>query len=58
MGRPTPVEHALRTGLSLGEAGEILDQAGENCHLEYWYPDEKGLMKKLDGRLLGQKKGS
>jgi hypothetical protein len=38
----------------LGEAGEILDQACENCHLEYWYPAEKDLMKKLDRRLLGR----
>ena len=42
----------------LGEAGEILDQACENCHLEYWYPNEKDLIKKLDRRLLGDKKGS
>jgi hypothetical protein len=41
----------------LGEAAEILDQACENCHLEYWYPAEKDLLKKLDRRLLGEAKG-
>jgi len=38
----------------LSEAGEILDQACESCHLEYWYPAEKDLMKRLDRRLKGQ----
>jgi hypothetical protein len=38
----------------LSEAGEILDQACESCHLEYWYPAEKDLMKKLDRRLTGR----
>ena len=38
----------------LSEAGEILDQACETCHLEYWYPAEKDLMKKLDRRLTGR----
>jgi len=35
----------------LWDAGENLDQACENCHLEYWYPGEKALLKKLDHRL-------
>jgi hypothetical protein len=35
----------------LWDAAENLDQACENCHLEYWYPGEKVLMKKLDARL-------
>jgi len=35
----------------LWDAGENLDQACENCHLEYWYPGEKALLKKLDRRL-------
>jgi hypothetical protein len=35
----------------LSQAGEILDQACEGCHLEYWYPAEKDLMKRLDRRL-------
>jgi hypothetical protein len=35
----------------LWDAGENLDQACENCHLEYWYPGEKALLKKLDLRL-------
>jgi hypothetical protein len=38
----------------LSEAGEILEEACESCHLEYWYPAEKGLMKRLDRRLKGQ----
>jgi hypothetical protein len=38
----------------LGEAGEILDQVCESCHLEYWYPAEKDLMKRLDRRLRGR----
>jgi len=32
----------------LWDAAENLDQACENCHLEYWYPGEKALLKKLD----------
>ena len=35
----------------LWDAAENLDQACENCHLEYWYPGERALMKKLDHRL-------
>jgi hypothetical protein len=35
----------------LWDAAENLDQACENCHLEYWYPGEKVLMRKLDARL-------
>jgi hypothetical protein len=35
----------------LWDAAENLDQACENCHLEYWYPGEKALLKKLDRRL-------
>jgi hypothetical protein len=35
----------------LWDAGENLDQACETCHLEYWYPGEKALLKKLDHRL-------
>jgi hypothetical protein len=35
----------------LWDAGENLDQACENCHLEYWYPGEKALLNKLDRRL-------
>ena len=37
----------------LWDAAENLDQACEACHLEYWYPGEKALMKKLDSRLEG-----
>ncbi|HEX7137485.1 MAG TPA: hypothetical protein VF219_06550 [Vicinamibacterales bacterium] len=35
----------------LWDAGENLDQACENCHLEYWYPGERVLLKKLDSGL-------
>ena len=35
----------------LWEAGANLDQACEACHIEYWYPGEKGLFEKLDRRL-------
>lgn len=35
----------------LWDAAENLDQACEACHLEYWYPGERVLMKKLDARL-------
>jgi len=36
---------------ALWAAEEDLDQACENCHLEYWYPGERALMPKLDRRL-------
>jgi len=35
----------------LWDAAENLDQACENCHLEFWYPGEKVLLNKLDRRL-------
>jgi hypothetical protein len=35
----------------LWDAAENLDQACEACHLEYWYPGEKVLLRKLDSRL-------
>jgi hypothetical protein len=35
----------------LWEASENLDRACEGCHIEYWYPGEKALFKKLDRRL-------
>ena len=35
----------------LWDAGENLDQACESCHLIYWYPGDKDLLKKLDRRL-------
>jgi hypothetical protein len=35
----------------LWDAAENLDEACENCHLEYWYPGQKALMKKLDQQL-------
>jgi hypothetical protein len=35
----------------LWDAAENLDQACETCHLEYWYPGQKALLKKADTRL-------
>ena len=35
----------------LWDACENLNQACESCHLEYWYPGERALLKKLDHRL-------
>ena len=35
----------------LWDAAENLDQACEQCHLEYWYPSQRELMKKLDAKL-------
>ena len=35
----------------LWDAGENLDQACESCHLLYWYPGDRALLKKLDQRL-------
>ena len=35
----------------LWDAGENLDRACEGCHLEYWYPGEAALLRKLDRRL-------
>lgn len=40
-----------RNAKELVEAGAILDEACETCHLEFWYPAEKGLMQSLDQRL-------
>jgi cytochrome c556 len=37
---------------ALWDAGEILDQACENCHRSYWYPGENAeFYQKLRGRL-------
>ena len=35
----------------LWDAAENLDEACENCHLEYWYPGQKALLEKLDRQL-------
>ena len=35
----------------LWDASDNLDQACENCHLEYWYPGKKAFLKKLDQNL-------
>jgi len=35
----------------LWQAAEDLDQACENCHLEYWYPGQKALLMKADKQL-------
>jgi hypothetical protein len=40
-----------RDAAELWDAGDNLDRACENCHLEYWYPGEKAYLRKLDLRL-------
>ncbi len=35
----------------LWEASYNLDQACESCHLQYWYPGDPALLKKVDERL-------
>jgi hypothetical protein len=37
----------------LWDAAENLDEACENCHLEYWYPGQKALLMKADQQLRG-----
>ena len=37
----------------LWQAAEDLDEACENCHLEYWYPGQKALLMKADQQLKG-----
>lgn len=36
-----------RDAVALEAASEHLDQACEGCHLEFWYPGQKALMKRL-----------
>jgi hypothetical protein len=36
----------------LWDASDNLDQACENCHVDYWYPGEGALFQKIDRRLL------
>jgi hypothetical protein len=36
---------------ALWDAGENLDIACENCHIDYWYPGDKALLEKLDKKL-------
>ena len=36
----------------LWDASDNLDTACENCHVNYWYPNEGKLFKKLDQKLL------
>jgi hypothetical protein len=38
---------------ALWQAAEDLDEACENCHLEYWYPGQKALLMKADKQLRG-----
>ena len=35
----------------LWDAADNLDQACESCHVAYWYPGEKELLRKLDKKL-------
>jgi hypothetical protein len=39
-----------KDGKALLAAGGDLDEACENCHLEYWYPGQKRLMNELKRR--------
>jgi cytochrome c556 len=36
---------------ALSDAGGDLDEACETCHLEFWYPNQKELMPKIDQQL-------
>ncbi len=40
-----------RNAQEMWDAAENLDTACENCHLDYWYPNQVEQMKKLDSRL-------
>jgi hypothetical protein len=40
-----------RNADELWDAGDNLDKACENCHLEFWYPGEMEYLRKLDKRL-------
>ena len=40
-----------RNADELWDAGDNLDKACENCHLEFWYPGEMEYLRKLDQRL-------
>jgi hypothetical protein len=35
----------------LWDAGENLDQACESCHIQYWYPGDRAVLKKLDDEI-------
>ncbi len=35
----------------LWDASDNLDQACENCHMDFWYPAEKAYLRKLDQKL-------
>jgi hypothetical protein len=35
----------------LWDAGDNLDQACESCHVQYWYPGDKALLKKVDDEI-------
>jgi len=40
-----------RDARELWDAAENLDEACENCHIEFWYPGDKPLLNKLDRKL-------
>ena len=53
----TILDVAARRNVSeLTEAGAMLDQACETCHLEFWYPAEKGLLQSLDRQLRNKQR--
>jgi hypothetical protein len=35
----------------LWDAGENLDQACESCHIQYWYPGDRAVLKKIDDEI-------
>jgi hypothetical protein len=41
-----------RDAQELWDAADNLDEACENCHIEYWYPGQKVTMPKIDQKLL------
>lgn len=41
-----------RNAQELWDAAENLDEACENCHIEFWYPGDKALLNRLDRRLV------
>jgi len=40
-----------RNAQELWDAAENLDEACENCHIEFWYPGDKALLNRLDRHL-------
>jgi hypothetical protein len=47
-----------RDTAELWEAGDILDQACEMCHVQYWYPGDIALLEKVDRGLRQLNEGT